>query len=252
MNTYNPEANYGPGVLRRPPQLRVLGQLRAAVRARPDAWQRHLARCSTRILGGWRVSGIFQARSGLPDHGHRRPAPSLQGTRGNERPNCVGDPVPADQNIDHWLDINAFSARRRGTFGNCGVGVARAPGYKNIDAVLVEAVQRRRPALLRVPRRGVQPAQPSELRTARARHQRRRTRSALITSTVSTAADDRAGVQVLLLESEGRLPLGLPDTRARGDPCDPRAARVAHSLRSIAGLKGEETVCRLGRRVRRP
>ena len=62
--------------------------------------------------------------------------PSAQGQRGNERPNCVGDPVPADQNINHWLDINAFQRVARGSWGNCGVGVARAPGYKNIDAVL--------------------------------------------------------------------------------------------------------------------
>ncbi len=61
------------------------------------------------ILGGWRLSGIFQARSGFPITVIDGRAPSLQGTRGNERPNCVGDPVPADQNINHWLDINAFA-----------------------------------------------------------------------------------------------------------------------------------------------
>jgi hypothetical protein len=48
------------------------------------------------------------------------------------------DPAPSDQNIDHWLDINAFSAVPLGTFGNCPVGVARAPGYQNIDAVLAK------------------------------------------------------------------------------------------------------------------
>ena len=62
----------------------------------------------------------------------------LQGVRGNERPNCVGDPKPADQNIDHWLDINAFAIAPLGTFGNCPIGVARAPGYKNVDAVLAK------------------------------------------------------------------------------------------------------------------
>jgi hypothetical protein len=58
--------------------------------------------------------------------------------RGNERPNCIGDPVPADQNISHWLDINAFQRVPRGTWGNCGIGVARAPGYKNLDMVLAK------------------------------------------------------------------------------------------------------------------
>ena len=63
-------------------------------------------------------------------------ARSLQGDRGSERPNCVGDWKPSDQSIGHWLDINAFAAVPMGTFGNCPVGVARAPGYTNLDMVL--------------------------------------------------------------------------------------------------------------------
>ena len=50
----------------------------------------------------------------------------------------MGDPVPSDQNITHWLDINAFAVAPLGTWGNCPIGVARAPGYKNIDAVLAK------------------------------------------------------------------------------------------------------------------
>jgi hypothetical protein len=56
--------------------------------------------------------------------------------RGGERPNCIGDPTPADQTLDHWLDINAFQRAAPGTWGNCGVGIARAPGYRNLDAAL--------------------------------------------------------------------------------------------------------------------
>jgi len=61
---------------------------------------------------------------------------SLQAVRGGERPNCVGDPTPADQTLDHWLDINAFARAAAGTWGNCGVGIARAPGYQNLDLTL--------------------------------------------------------------------------------------------------------------------
>ena len=92
------------------------------------------------FLGGWRVAGILQARSGLPItviDGRNR---SLQGERGSERPNCVGDPVPSDQSIDRWLDINAFAAAPLGSFGNCPVGVARAPGYTNLDVMFSKRV----------------------------------------------------------------------------------------------------------------
>jgi len=88
------------------------------------------------ILGGWKLGGIFQARTGLPVTVIDGRARSLQGERGFERPNCIGDPVPSDQSITHWLDINAFQVVPLGTFGNCPIGVARAPGYSNVDLVL--------------------------------------------------------------------------------------------------------------------
>ena len=101
-------------------------------------WASDASAITDAIIGGWRLSGIFQARTGFPitvTDGRNR---SLQGQRGNERPNCVGNPVPSDQNIAHWLDINAFAVVPLGTWGNCGIGVARAPGYKNVDAVLAK------------------------------------------------------------------------------------------------------------------
>jgi len=97
------------------------------------------------ILGGWKVGGIFQARTGLPITVIDGRARSLQGERGFERPNCIGNPVPSNQSVttdpnasadSRWLNINAFEAVPLGTFGNCSTGVARAPGYSNIDLVV--------------------------------------------------------------------------------------------------------------------
>jgi hypothetical protein len=48
----------------------------------------------------------------------------------------VGNPKPANQTIEHWLDINAFARAAPGTWGDCGIGIARAPGFQNVDAVL--------------------------------------------------------------------------------------------------------------------
>ena len=39
----------------------------------------------------------------------------------------------ADQTIEQWLNRDAFAPAALGTFGNAGVGVARAPKYWNVD-----------------------------------------------------------------------------------------------------------------------
>jgi hypothetical protein len=137
MNTYEPEWNYGPAFFDARHNF-VFSANYELPFGQGRKWGSDASGLVEAILGGWRLSGIFQARSGFPitviDGANR----SLQGVRGNERPNCVGDPVPSDQNINHWLDINAFARVPLGTWGNCGIGVARAPGYRNIDAVLAK------------------------------------------------------------------------------------------------------------------
>jgi hypothetical protein len=133
QNAYEPEWNYGPAffdarhnfVLSANYELPV-GQGRSAG--------------MNALLGGWRISGAFQARTGFPITVIDGRGSSLQATRGNERPNCIGDPTPSDQNINHWLDINAFGRAPQGTWGNCGVGVARAPGFRNVNAALSKRV----------------------------------------------------------------------------------------------------------------
>ena len=139
QNTYDPEAEWGPAfhdvrhnfVFSSTYEL-PFGQGRSF----GSDWSAPV----NAVLGNWRVSGIFQARTGLPITVVDGRARSLQGERGSERPNCVGDPHPSDQSIDRWLDINAFQAAPLGTFGNCPVGVARAPGYTNLDVMFSKRV----------------------------------------------------------------------------------------------------------------
>ena len=137
MNTYEPEWNYGYAFFDARHNF-VFSANYELPYGKDRKWGSDASAVMNAILGGWRLSGIFQARSGFPITVTDGSAPSLQGQRGNERPNCVGDPVPGDQNITRWLDINAFARVPRGTWGNCPIGVARAPGYKNIDAVLAK------------------------------------------------------------------------------------------------------------------
>ncbi|CAN5886496.1 hypothetical protein BH24ACI4_BH24ACI4_27540 [soil metagenome] len=137
MNAYEPEWNYGPAFFDARHNL-VFSANYELPFGQGRRWGSDASPLVNGVLGGWRLSGIFQARSGFPITVTDGSNPSLQGVRGNERPNCVGDPKPADQSIDRWLDINAFSLAPRGTWGDCGIGVARAPGYRNIDAVLAK------------------------------------------------------------------------------------------------------------------
>jgi hypothetical protein len=137
MNTYEPEWNYGPAFYDARHNF-VFSANYEIPFGKGRKWASGASGLTDAIIGGWRLSGILQLRSGFPITVIDGSAPSLQGQRGNERPNCVGDPVPSDQNIAHWLDINAFARVPRGTWGNCPVGVARAPGYQNVDAVLAK------------------------------------------------------------------------------------------------------------------
>lgn len=139
QNTYDPEAEWGPAFHDVRHNL-VFSATYELPFGRGRTFGGDWSAPMNALLGGWRIGGIFQTRSGLPVtviDGRNR---SLQGERGAERPNCVGDWKPADQSITRWLDLGGFEAVPLGTFGNCPVGVARAPGYTNIDLMLAKRV----------------------------------------------------------------------------------------------------------------
>jgi hypothetical protein len=137
QNTYDPEAEWGPMFHDVRHNFVLSGTYELPI-GRGKSVGAGWSSMVDSLLGGWRLSGIFQARSGLPITVTDGRARSLQGERGSERPNCVGEWKPTDQSIDRWLDINGFAAAALGTFGNCPVGVARAPGYTNVDLALAK------------------------------------------------------------------------------------------------------------------
>jgi len=92
------------------------------------------------VLGGWGAAFAITAHSGYPITVQDSSNPSLQATRSTPWPDLIGDPEPEDQTLERWLNRDAFRSAARGTFGNAGVGIARAPGYWNADLSLSKRV----------------------------------------------------------------------------------------------------------------
>ena len=146
MNAYEPEWNYGRAFADARHNF-VLAANYELPFGKGMKWGSEWGGLTDAILGGWKLSAIYQVRTGFPltvrDVGGR----TLQAVRGNERPNCVGNPVPANQgmtsdpnapNNSKWIDISAFQSAPLGTWGNCGIGIMDAPGFTNIDLTLAK------------------------------------------------------------------------------------------------------------------
>ena len=88
------------------------------------------------ILGGWTLSGIYTARSGLPytvTQSTNNVGPGATGL-----PNLVGNP-DGQRTVDNWFNPAAFELVPSGRFGNAGRNAFRGPGYATFDT----SVQRR-------------------------------------------------------------------------------------------------------------
>jgi hypothetical protein len=92
------------------------------------------------LAGGWQLSGILTARSGLPVNitVTRKASDMLDGNNRNQRPDLVpGVPIyPADQTITNWFNPAAFTVPAKGTWGNLGRYAGRGPGFWEIDTAL--------------------------------------------------------------------------------------------------------------------
>jgi outer membrane receptor protein involved in Fe transport len=91
-------------------------------------------------LGGWQLAGIANARTGLPVNitVSRSASALLDGNTSSQRPNLVpGVPIyAANQSINNWFNLAAFSAPANGTWGNLGRYIATGPGAYEIDSSL--------------------------------------------------------------------------------------------------------------------
>ena len=92
------------------------------------------------LFGGWQLSGIMQARTGRPltITVDRQGSDLPDGNNRNQRPDVVPgvNPYPAQQTPNQWLNIAAFAAPARGTWGNIARNTLRGPGLFQIDLAL--------------------------------------------------------------------------------------------------------------------
>jgi hypothetical protein len=95
---------------------------------------------TSRIFGGWELSGIATASSGRPVNITLRRSASqlLDGNTASQRPDLVpGVSIyAANQTINNWFNPAAFAIPAKGTWGNLGRDIARGPGYYEIDTAL--------------------------------------------------------------------------------------------------------------------
>lgn len=142
QNAYNPAANYGLSNFNA--THTVSGQVVYEV---PFGKGRQFALHGVldQVLGGWRVSSMFQLHSGIPfapviqssvaagiDPGL---APSLQ-AGSTLYPNVVGNTTVSKQSITEWFNPAAFANPAYGTFGNASRNILIGPGFGNMDISL--------------------------------------------------------------------------------------------------------------------
>jgi hypothetical protein len=135
MNSYDIEANYGPAFFDARHIVSVAGSYEIPV-GRDRKFASSINRGLDAAIGGWGLSFAYTAHSGYPITVQDSSNPSLQATRSTVWPDLIGDPIPSDQSLTNWLNRAAFKSAALGTFGNAGVGIARAPGYWNLDMSL--------------------------------------------------------------------------------------------------------------------
>ncbi len=84
------------------------------------------------ILGGWEVTGIVSAKSGIPIAVSGNNIPSYGG---NPRPDVIGNVHPAHRSVDEWFNTAAFGYAPYGTFGTASryLSYMRAPDFNNFD-----------------------------------------------------------------------------------------------------------------------
>ncbi|MBT9331533.1 TonB-dependent receptor [Paracidobacterium acidisoli] len=97
----------------------------------------HFNRTTNAVLGGWQVSGITTAKSGIP---LGITGSNINSYGGNPRPDVTGNVHLQHKTIQEWFNTNAFALAPYGTFGTAPRNFSdlRGPGYQNWDLSIMK------------------------------------------------------------------------------------------------------------------
>lgn len=87
---------------------------------------------TSKVVGGWKVNGMLQARSGTVFTPGINQDRAVVGTSSMQRPNVSGS-TKGPRTINEWFNTSAYSLPTINTYGNAGRNSLRGPRYTNMD-----------------------------------------------------------------------------------------------------------------------
>lgn len=139
QNAYDVPANYGLSLLNVPQSLNGYATWELPF---GQGRQVQLHGVADEALGGWRLTGVFQAHSGLPftptvgsaDQSNSQAGQCYCGF--SWLPNVVGNPKLSNPTINEWFNTAAFAVPNPDTFGNARRNMLTGPDWRDVDLSL--------------------------------------------------------------------------------------------------------------------
>jgi len=103
------------------------------------AYANGLSRGGDAVVGGWRLSGLFNFEGGQYFTPYNLNSPAILNSPIFDRPNLVGDPHVSHPNRNLWYNPKAYGDPAQFTFGNAGRNSLLGPGYGEVDLSLTKS-----------------------------------------------------------------------------------------------------------------
>ncbi len=94
-------------------------------------------------FGGWQISGIYTARTGLPISPELGRDNAGVGTATRQRPAASGSPVlsRSERSVTRFFNAGVYSEPTLGTFSPVGRNILSGPGWNQVDATFMKYFQ---------------------------------------------------------------------------------------------------------------